>query len=114
LELVKRGALIVYAKEKMLNWVNCLDDFANEPLNIEEINAEPTVFLIPEYEDEENAFLYIEENKNIIFKNLLYEWNEHEEIKLDFSKENFYDWFDFLPTPIVNDLVNTNIIKETI
>jgi len=114
LELVKRGALIVYAKEKMLHWVNQLDSFADEQLTIEEINTEPTVFLIPEYEDEENAFLYIEENKNTIFKNLLYEWNENEELNLDISKENFYDWFDFLATPIVNDLVNTQIIKETI
>jgi len=114
LELVKRGALIVYAKEKMLDWVNQQDGFEHEQLSIEEINTEPTVFLIPEYEDEENAFLYIEENKNTIFTNLLFEWNENDKINLDVSKENFYDWFDFLITPIVNDLVNTKIIKETI
>lgn len=113
MEIIDRSALIIYSKDKMLSFINNLDSMKDEDdLTIEEINVEPSIFLIPEFDEEEEAYLYIEKNKIEIFKMMLLSWLEDGEISINLEEELFEQWFDTLITPVVNDLISSKIQKE--
>ena len=66
LPIVNRSAILLTARQAFLDWINDCPIAITPPLTLDEINAGPTVYLIPEQEGKPNDWL--EENYMVIFE----------------------------------------------
>jgi hypothetical protein len=69
--MLNRGVVIVRPKRPYLDWAAGLDDSGIVP----DPNDEQTVYLIPSYDDDEEAYEILENVHAAIFENELYGWH---------------------------------------
>src|SRR5213594_2183236 len=69
--MLNRGAVIVRPRQPYLDWAAGLDDSGLMP----DPNDEQTVYLIPSYDDDEEAWEILGEVYPAIFENELYGWH---------------------------------------
>lgn len=72
--MLNRGVVIVRQNQPYLDWAAGLDDSGIVP----DPNNEQTVYLIPSYEDDDEAWEILEEVYPEIFENELYGWHTDE------------------------------------
>lgn len=72
--MLNRGVLIVRPKQPYLEWVAGLDDSGVGP----EVGSETTAYLIPSFEDDEEAWEVIEQVYAEVFERELYDWHTDE------------------------------------
>lgn len=112
--IVDRCALIVWAKEPFLDWLNQLPD--NEPghsYTLAQVNDEPCLYLLPPYsfDDEKEELLALV--KPTVFAKQLEGWCTNPDWwpRIPFDKE-FDAWFEYEMPSLVLDLVDSPIDRD--
>ena len=109
-EIVHRSALIVGMKQPFIDWIRSLDP----ELPVEtEGHDNKTVYLIPDFDDENEWREYLREHYEEIFEEELRTWSTDEsELPQNMSWELFNEWFDIETQSMVLDMVDREIEKE--
>ncbi|MEK7396547.1 MAG: hypothetical protein AAB116_06385 [Candidatus Poribacteria bacterium] len=109
---INRLVAIIKPKQPLLDWLESLPDWDDE-LTLDEIRADCTAILIPEYGSNEKALQYIEQKHEEIFEIELSNWHYDEDLwTKNRSLKIFREWFDIEIHSMVYDAVDENIIKE--
>lgn len=107
--MLNRAALIVRPKQPYIDWAAGLDDSGLVP----DAGDEQTVYLIPGYTDEDEAWEIIEEVYETVFESELYDWHTDE---ADWPQgrdfEMFQEWFEIELHAVVEDLCDYEVAEE--
>jgi hypothetical protein len=99
--MLNRGVLIVRPKQPYIDWAAQLDDSGVVP----DPEGEKTVYLIPEFESEEEAWEILEDVYAEVFERELDEWHTDESAwPQNRTFEVFKEWFDIELHSVVEDL----------
>jgi hypothetical protein len=107
--MLNRSTVMVRPKQPYLDWAAQLDDSGVLP----DPDDERTVYLIPEYDDEDSAWEILEEIYLEIFERELEGWDEDESTwpqERTFAK--FQEWFDIEINSLVEDLCGYELIDD--
>jgi len=109
---INRSAAVIKPKQPFLEWLNALPD-GDKALNLEDIQQDCTVLLLPEYGDNMQCLSYIKNHFKIIFENELDGFcidSDYWPQKRDYK--TFLRWFDIEIYSAIIDIVEKDIIKE--
>ena len=107
--MINRSAILVRPQQPYLDWASSLDD---EDL-LDASETEQTVYLVPPFEDEEQADEVLAECWEPIFDNELFGWHTNEaDWPQDRTLEMFFDWFEVEIDSVVLDLVDAPILSD--
>lgn len=110
--LIDRFVAVIKPKQPFFDWLDSQPD--REPdLTLEELRDDCNVFLIPEYDTNEQAMRYIERNHKEIFELQLLDWYLDDSVwpeKRTLSV--FKQWFDIEIHSVVYDMIGNAIIPE--
>jgi hypothetical protein len=107
--MLNRGVVIVRPNQPYLDWAAGLDDSGIVP----NPSDEQTVYLIPSYEDDDEAWEVLEDVYSEIFENELYGWHTDEGAwPKDRDFEMFKQWFKIELHSVVEDLCDYEIFDE--
>jgi hypothetical protein len=107
--MLNRSAVMVRPRQPYLDWAAQVDDSGVLP----EASDERTVYLIPEYDDEDQAWELLEEIYPEIFENELYGWHTDEDAwPQERSFAMFQEWFEIELNAIVEDLCGYEILDD--
>ena len=112
MQSINRAAVVIKPKQPFVDWINSMPDDSSD-YTLERINKDNLTFLIPQYDDPDNAKKYIKKNYKMIFDFELWGWITGEEFWP--KKRNwqmFNKWFDIEINSGLFDLVNREIEKE--
>jgi len=105
MDLVNRMAVVVFVREPFVDWLNSVDP--DHPVWLGAMTGRGNVYLIPEFDDIDQAEEHVEEIFDEIFTNELSEWHEDESRwPVERSYEMFLEWFDVLFDVAVFDSVD--------
>jgi len=107
--VLNRGVVIVRPKQPYLDWAAGLDDSGLVP----DPTGEQTVYLIPSYEDDGEAWTVLESVYPMIFEHELAGWDTDETTwpqGRDFAM--FRDWFAVEFHSVVEDLCDFEIVED--
>jgi hypothetical protein len=91
---VKRSALIAIAKQPFVDWLHRIDPTSTD-IDLSQINREPTVYLIPEFEIAEEFSEWLEHHCELIFEEQLNGWwTDKRSWPPNRSIKVFREWFD--------------------
>ena len=100
---VDRSVAIVKPKEPFLEWLRNLPD-SEIDITLEQLRSDSTVYLIPDFDEIEDALAAIDHIYSHIFEAELAEWSEEESAwPADRSLKQFWKWFDVSLHSIVID-----------
>ena len=111
---INRTAIVVRPGQPFLDWLHRTDPTSNE-LRLEDLRREPTVYLLPECENKDEAREYLEEVCGQIFEEQLGSW-----YRVPSSWPNrrdldaFDHWFEWSFHSVVVDLSNNPLFQEEI
>jgi hypothetical protein len=74
LDVINRSAVIVMPAEPFLKWLHRVDSTSAE-LTLADLRREPTIYLLPPYDTEEEALSHLEEVCGEIFEEQLDGWD---------------------------------------
>jgi len=101
---INRSALIATVKQPFLDWLRAVDS-TSKNINLSEINCEPTVYLVPEFEAEGEFAEWLGQNYKTIFEEQLAGWwTDRSSWPTIRSIEVFQDWFECRIYSMVFDL----------
>jgi len=107
--MLNRSTVMVRPKQPYLDWAAQVDDSDVVP----DPGDERTVYLIPEYDDEDQAWELLEEIYPEIFENELYGWHTDEDAwPQERSFTMFQEWFEIELNSIVEDLCGYEIVDD--
>ena len=73
METINRSALVVKPAQPFLDWLHRVDP-TSAHLTLDDLRLEPTIYLLPEWETEEEALQHLAEVSNEIFEEQLNDW----------------------------------------
>ena len=107
--MINRAAVIVRPAKPYVEWAQTLDDSGLEP----DPSDDATVYLIPNYADEVEAWELLSKIYEEIFENELWSWHTEED---DWPKDRtfamFRAWFEVEFHSIVEDLCAYELVDE--
>ena len=107
--MINRGVVIVRPAQPYLEWAATLDDSGIVP----DEAGECTVYLIPHYDDDGEAWELLSKVYEEIFENELWGWHTDE---AGWPKQRtftmFKEWFDVEFHSVVQDLCEYEIVEE--
>ncbi|MFM9967391.1 MAG: hypothetical protein ACKVQK_03150 [Burkholderiales bacterium] len=107
--MLNRSILIVRPRQPFIDWVAGLDGDPTPPT----ADGEQTVYLIPAYEDEDEAEAVLEAVWEDVFEKELWSWHTTE---ADWPKprtlELFRQWFDIEMHSVVEDVCGYEIADD--
>jgi len=107
--MLNRGVVIVRPKQPYLEWAAGLDDSELVP----DPNDEQTVYLIPSYGGDGEAWEILERVHPAIFENELYGWHTDEAAwPQGRNLTMFKAWFEIELHSVVEDLCDYEIVDE--
>jgi hypothetical protein len=107
--MINRGVLIVRPKQPFLDWAAGLDDSGVLP----DVDGEQTVYLIPEFDSDDDAQVIIEKVYPEVFENELWGWHTDESAwPTNRDLKTFREWFAIEVHSVVEDLCDDEIIDE--
>lgn len=102
---VDRSVAIIKPKEPFLEWIQNLPG-SEIDITLEQLRTDSTVYLIPDFDEIEDALAAIDQIYGQIFEAELAEWSEEESTwPEDRSLKQFWKWFDVALHSIVIDAV---------
>ncbi len=107
--MLNRGGLIVRPKQPYLDWAAGLDDSGLVP----DPSDEKTIYLIPSFESDEEAWKIVKQIYSEVFENELYGWHTDETAwpqNRDFKM--FQEWFEIELHSVVEDLCDYEISDD--
>ena len=107
--MLNRAALIVRSKQPYLDWAAQLDNSGITP----DVKGEQTVYLIPEFEDDEHATRIPKRVFSEVFERKLFEWHTDESSwPSNCTLRLFQEWFDYELHSVVEDLCSFAIVED--
>lgn len=107
--MINRAAVVVRPAQPYIDWAVSLDDSGLTP----DPADEATVYLIPNYADEVEAWELLSRIYEEIFENELWSWHtEEEDWPGDRTFVMFRAWFDVELHSIVEDLCAYELVNE--
>ncbi len=105
MEMLNRSAVIVKPRQPYLEWCRQDDAEGLAESVFETFHAEPTVYLLPEYEDPSSQHKVLEEFWPGLFEAMLEGWVTDEAYwPKNRTFEMFCEWFEVQMSSIVQDL----------
>ena len=103
--MLNRSAVIVKPRQPYLEWTQRDEAEGLADTVFETLHTEPTVYLLPEYEDPSTQREVLEEFWPDLFEAMLEGWVTDEALwPKDRTFEMFREWFEVQPSSIVQDL----------
>ena len=94
MDMVNRSAIIVRPAQPFLDWLHRVDPTSAQ-LTLEDLRREPTIYLLPAWETEEEALEHLAEVSSEIFKEQLNGWYRVPSAWPEDRELNaFLRWFD--------------------
>lgn len=107
--MINRSAILVRPRQPYLDWAASLGDADLLP----KADDERTVYLVPIFEDDEQADEVLDRCAETIFENELFGWHtEAADWPEDRSLEVFLEWFEVEMNSVVEDLSAVPIRDE--
>jgi len=104
MELINRAAVVLRPKQPYLHWMRQDDDGGVADSVFEMMHEDPTVFLLPEYEDPESEREVLEDYWPALFEEMLEGWLRDESAwPQNRTLEMFQDWFEVQMSSVVRD-----------
>ena len=105
MEFLKRSAVIVKPRRPYLEWARRDDEEGLAESVFEGLRSEPTVYLLPEYEDPTSQQEVLEEFWPVLFEAMLEGWVTDESLwPKTRTLEMFREWFEVQMSSLVQDL----------
>jgi hypothetical protein len=112
MDVINRSAVIVMPAEPFLNWLHRADPTSAE-LRLEDLRREPTIYLLPEYDTEEQAQGHLQEVSGEIFEEQLNGWYRVPSVwPVERDFDTFNRWFEYHFHSILVDLGEDPLIHE--
>ena len=94
MDVVNRSAIVVRPAQPFLDWLHRVDPTSAQ-LTLEELRQEPTIYLLPEWETEDEALEHLAEVSSEIFEEQLNGWYRVPSVWPEDRELNaFLRWFD--------------------
>jgi len=107
--MINRGVLIVRPKQPFLDWAAGLDDSDVLP----DVDGEQTVYLIPDYDTDDDLQAVIEKVYSEIFENELWGWHTDESAwPENRDLKTFREWFAIETHSVIEDLCDYELTEE--
>lgn len=104
--LVDRSVASIRPKQAFLNWLQSQPDW-DVALTLEQLRVDCHIFLLPEFNEPEEAIAYIDECYMQIFQMELASWYADSAVwPADQSLKAFWEWFDIEVHSTVFDTVD--------
>ncbi len=101
---INRSLIIVKAKQPFLDWARSID--TEEECDLDDINEEPTAYLLPEYEMIDEQESIIDWCATYLFEHELWLWCTDEGLwPTTRAAETFREWFEVSFHSMVHDIV---------
>jgi hypothetical protein len=111
--MLNRSAIVVKPRQSFLDWLHTADPTSRN-LSLRELVQEPTIYLIPECDTEEDIRGALQELCEEIFVEQLAGWFTDESTwPVDRSFDVFCRWFDFQHHSVLVDLCDEPLIDES-
>jgi len=111
--MLNRSAIVVKPRQPFLEWLHTADPTSHR-LTLRELSREPTVYLIPECDTEEDVRAVLRDLSEEIFIEQLAGWLADESTwPRDRSFDVFCCWFDFQRHSVLVDLCDEPLIDES-
>jgi hypothetical protein len=111
---INRTGIVVRPGQLFLDWLHRADPTSIE-LSLEDLRREPTVYLLPECENEEEAREYLEKVCGQIFEEQLDSWYRVPSAWPNRRDLDAFDrWFEWSFHPMVVDLSYHPLLQEEI
>ena len=105
MEMLNRSAVIVKPRQPYLEWIRRDDAEGLADTVFETLHTEPTVYLLPEYEDPSTQREVLEELWPALFEAMLAGWVTDEALwPKNRTVEMFREWFEVQMSSVVQDL----------
>jgi hypothetical protein len=110
--MLNRSAIVVKPRQPFLDWLHSADPTSHR-LTLRDSTREPTIYLIPECDTEEDVREVLEELCEEIFVAQLAGWFRDEQAwPQDLGFDAFCRWFDFQHHSMLVDLCDEPLIDE--
>jgi hypothetical protein len=111
--MLNRSAIVVKPRQPFLDWLHMADPTSRN-LSLRELAEEPTIYLIPECDTEEDVRGVLQELCDQIFVEQLASWFTDESTwPRDRGFDVFCRWFDFQHHSMLVDLCDDLLIDES-
>ena len=111
--MLNRSAMVVKPRRPFLDWLHTADPTSRN-LSLHELVQEPTIYLIPECDTEEDVREVLQELCEEVFVEQLASWFTDESTwPADRSFDVFCRWFDFQHHSMLVDLCDERLIDES-
>lgn len=108
--MINRSAIAVRPRQPFLDWLKSVEQ-SNQELSLE--GLEKTIYLVPEYDEPDDAEKMLAEAWEGIFNQELFAWYTAEKLwPQDRSLEVFKMWFDYEHFDLVEDMVAGPVGEE--
>ena len=104
MDTINRSAIVVRPAQPFLDWLHRVDS-TSAHLNVEDLQQEPTIYLVPECDSLDQALEYLGESIRDIFEEQLDGWYRAPQVwpaKRDLS--TFQSWFEVSFHSMIVDL----------
>jgi hypothetical protein len=110
---LNRSAIVVTPKQPFLDWLHSTDPRSVE-LTLLNLTRDPTIYLIPECDSDEDAAKVLRDLCREIFEEQLGVWFTDESLwPRDRSFDVFRRWFDYRHHSMLFDLCGKPLIRES-
>jgi hypothetical protein len=113
MSMINRCAVTIKAKEPFVKWLNSLPDALDIKIDIDRVNQETSVYLLQEYDYDDERESLLEHFYDLIFDEQLSSWWEAEE---DWPARRtlsmFKQWFDVEFHSMVIDCVDAPLERQ--
>jgi hypothetical protein len=110
--MIDRAIVLIKKKNPYLEWVRNLPDPDLE-IGLEELNQDPSSYLIPSSEEDDELLEHLKSVSSEIFKIEMNSWwTVESDWEKDLSWKNFKKWFDFEISSMPLDLGEDEIYRE--
>jgi len=111
---VNRSVVIVRPKQPFLDWLRGLPGHFDERFTLEQLQQNGNALLVPAEEDTDAISTFVLEQAEKLFQAELADWCEDPTLwPQPLTAENFLQWFELSIYPIVTDIVDDPLERET-
>jgi hypothetical protein len=112
MKMINRSAVVVIPAQPFWEWLHQTDS-TSAHLSLNDLRQEPTIYLLPEYDTEEEARQYLQRRCKEILEEQLDGWHRVPAAwPSDRSFKNFKRWFEYHFHSELVDLCNHSIVRE--
>lgn len=112
MQAINRQVAILKPKQPFLDWNLSLPDAGSLDLKFGDIHKDRTVYLIPEFDSEDESLEFVYLNFIFFFEEELHGWYTDESAWPKMTLGTFKKWFDVEIHSVAIDLLNEKIEKE--